>query len=462
MVAAVSDRRILHCCARHSDSGNAHPFHRVRRVALERSLVSLNKIQGETPAETSTETSAEISGENNVRLIGIVFGLSLACFAAYQQFKLPVVLPALLLDYGYDRILAGGFMSVYALAGLFLSLPLASAIARHGVQRLVVIALVLMIAGCLLALAKPEAGWLVLIARGLEGVGFAVLAVSGPVLASANASGRQLPVVAGLSAAWIPVGQLSATVLAPVALATVGWKLLWYLGMAGAVAFIVCILSSSTVKAALNSTARTAPSSHRASPATSPLSAHQVRSFVFAGVVFMLWSGQYFAYMTWLPQYLVDQYGTGLADAQWGYAIPVTLVMVLCVITGKLIQRGVSLGALLVTAMATQVAVWWLLPYTGVGALGLVSLVVYGVGAGIIPACLFALPGTIMRGGKATARGFGIIMTGRNMGVLIGPVLLAQAFKLTDDWSLASPIFGVLTTLCLVASVLLARSLRLV
>ena len=50
-------------------------------------------------------------------------------------------------------------------------------------------------------------------------------------------------------------------------------------------------------------------------------------------------------------------------------------------------------------------------------------------------------------------------MTGRNIGVLVGPVLLAQAFKLTDDWTLASPIFGTITTFCLFASLLLMRRL---
>ena len=58
-----------------------------------------------------------------LRVSGIAYGLALAWFAAYQQFKLPVVLPVLLADYGYDRTLAGSFMSIYAVAGLALSMP---------------------------------------------------------------------------------------------------------------------------------------------------------------------------------------------------------------------------------------------------------------------------------------------------------------------------------------------------
>ena len=176
------------------------------------------------------------------RIGGVVFGLELAFLAAYQQFKLPVVLPVLLADYGYDRILAGGFMSIYALFGLVLSIPLGRAIQRRGAGLLILWALGLMILGNGLALVRPESGLLVLAARGLEGMAFAVLAIGGPALA--NASQRSLPLVAGLMATWIPVGQLVATFLAPVAIATSSWRMLWYLGIGATAAFFLWTLAN--------------------------------------------------------------------------------------------------------------------------------------------------------------------------------------------------------------------------
>jgi hypothetical protein len=47
-------------------------------------------------------------------------------------------------------------------------------------------------------------------------------------------------------------------------------------------------------------------------------------------------------------------------------------------------------------------------------------------------------------------------MTGRNVGVLFGPILLAEAFRLSGSWDLASPIFGVVTALALICAVWLA------
>jgi MFS family permease len=391
------------------------------------------------------------------RVVGVAFGLGLAFLAAYQQFKLPVVLPVLLADYDYDRTLAGGFMSIYGLFGLVLSIPLGHAIQRHGATLLIMLGLALMVVGNVVALLVPESGWLVLASRALEGFAFAVLAIGGPALANANASERALPLVAGLMAAWIPVGQLTATVLAPVAIATASWRMLWYVGVGATALFLLwTIINRASGRIAL--APRTAGGGKPAGG--TDLTLWERRALILTGVLFMLWSGQYFAYMTWLPQYLVEVHGLAVTQAQWGYAIPVTLVMVVCVVTGLLLQRGVALGSLLVGALVTQAAVWWLLPFTGGGAGGIASLVVYGAGAGVVPACLFSMPSVILGRGHDTARAFGIVMTGRNMGVLIGPVLVAQAFKMTGTWDLAAPIFGAVTTLCLAAAILLARLLR--
>ncbi len=392
------------------------------------------------------------------RITGIAFGLGLAFLAAYQQFKLPVVLPVLLADYGYDRTLAGGFMSIYALFGLALSIPLGRAIQRHGAASLILWSLALMILGNALALVVPESGWLVLTARGLEGIAFAVLAIGGPALANANASRHSLPLVAGLMATWIPVGQLTATLLAPVAIATSSWRMLWYLGIGATAMFFVWTMvnrrSDRLVLAPRDAESADKPAGDAG------ITRQQRGALILTGIVFMLWSGQYFAYMTWLPQYLVEVHALEITHAQWGYAIPVTLVMVMNVITGLGLQRGLPVGPLMVAALVTQAAVWWLLPVTGGGVGGVASLVVYGTGAGVVPTCLFALPSVILGRGSDTARAFGIVMTGRNMGVLIGPVLLAQAFKMTGTWDLAAPIFGVATTTCLVAAIALARRLR--
>jgi hypothetical protein len=123
------------------------------------------------------------------------------------------------------------------------------------------------------------------------------------------------------------------------------------------------------------------------------------------------------------------------------------------------LRAGVPVGPLLVCGLATQAAIWWLVPVTGAGVGGVVSLIFYGIAAGICPTCLFAMPSIIVGHGRVAAPAFGIIMTGRNIGVLIGPVLLAQAFEATGAWDLAAPIFGTVTSLAFGLGIWLTVSL---
>ena len=383
---------------------------------------------------------------------GIAFGVGIACFSAYQQFKLPVVLPVLLERYGYDRTLAGACMSVYALAGLLLSVYAARLVERRGAAAPVGAGMAIMLAGTLLSLLAPEHGGLMLVGRGLEGVAFAMLAVCGPVIAHASAAPRQIPIVIGLTAMWIPVGQLSATALAPLAFALHGWTLLWWAGAAGCVAFLV-----------LTPRLRGMPALAAAPPATRAqrpaLSRRERGALTIAALIFGLWSGQYFAFMTWMPQYLVEVHHLGVSSALTGYVVPVILVVVFNLATGAALRAGVSLGVMLAAGLAAQAAAWWCLSLAGAGWWGVSLLVVYGVSAGVVPACLFGTPGAITKASGRTAAAFGFIMAGRNFGVLVGPVLLAQIVKSTGAWDGTWQVFGLLTTLGFVLALMLVRRL---
>ncbi len=389
---------------------------------------------------------------------GVALGLTLASYAAFQQFKLPPALPLMLDAYGYDRTLAGGFMSVYAAAGLFLSLALGRHMERRGPVSAVLLALSLMALGTLATLAVPESGWLVLAARTLEGVAFAVLAIAGPVLANSNAGRDHLPLVIALTAAWIPIGQLSAILLAQPGFALLGWQSLWWVALALTVALAIWVGAlARRGHPAVRTGSQRASVSGEAEAAPATVSRAQRLSLALAGAIFMLWSGQYFAYMTWLPQYLVEALGFSLGGALFGYTLPVSVLLVAILITGHAMNRGVALGGLLVGGLAAQTVSWIMLPLAGDGLFGVLALIVYGAAAGVVPTCLFAMPSAIAGHGRTAATAFGIIMTGRNLGVLIGPVMLAQAFAMTGGWNWSAPMLGGVTAVALVLGVWLSR-----
>ncbi len=383
---------------------------------------------------------------------GVAFGLVLAAFAAFQQFKLPPVLPVMLEDYHYDLVLAGGFMSIYALVGLVVSMPLSRLIARVGPVGPLWGGLALFLLGNVISLAVPESGWVVLFGRGLEGLAFAVMALIGPASASANAARSTLPLVFALTAAWVPTGQMVAAVVALPTQDAGIWRPVWWLAIVGTLLLGVWLASMQRGRGIYLGAGSRAKSGRA-------LTGEERLLLWVAGTGFLLFSGQYIGYMTWFPSYLVEALGFTPAEAIYAYLIPVALVAVFNVVSAWLLRRGMTPAGLLVVGFGLD-AVGWLLPFADVDAFGLVLLFAYGIGAGLVPAGLFAMPTTIVGPGGPTIAAFGIMMTLRNFGVLVGPLLLAVLITPDGGWSVAAPVFCTVNIAALVMCLWLARRMR--
>lgn len=406
-----------------------------------------------TPMTAPTAAAPGRAAAGATNWTGVLFGFLLASLAAFQQFKLPPMLPEMLAEFDYPKTLAGGFMSVYAVIGLAMSFALGGLMARVGTGLMLGAGFAAAIGGNLLALAMPADVWAMLASRALEGLAFAVFAIAGPVYTNRNAGPAHLPLAIALSAIWIPVGQIAATLLVPVADATIGWRVSW---MATAAATAVMALWALAIRAR-----RSADLDLRRRPAAVqvPVRAEERWALALAALLFTLWSAQYFAYMTWLPQFLVEAHGLGRRLATLAYSVPVAILIVVGLLTSRLIRRGVPVGPMLAGSMLLQAGVWWAMPWTTGAGAGIVSLLLYGVGIGITPVCLFAMPSTILGSRRAGPGAFAAIMTGRNLGVLIGPVLLPLVLAVTDDWSASGPVFGAITTLDAIGGALLAVGL---
>lgn len=387
---------------------------------------------------------------------GVAFGTLLGTLAAYQQFKLPPVLPLLLDRYHYDRVVAGGFMSIYAVIGFFFSIWAGRALVRRGVAPVLLFGFALMLAGNALGLAMPQSGGAMLAGRGLEGAAFAILALVGPIHATASASERHLPLAVALAAAWIPNGQIVAGLLAHASLEAGVWRPLWWTGIAFTAGLAIWTFSLAR--------ARRLGERPTANPAAAKgpqrLSRQQLIAMILSSLTFTAWGMQYFAFMTWLPEYLVEVHGFTPDDAVLGYLVPVVTLLAFVFLTGFIMRAGVSIMTLLIATLALQVAVWLALPHVTSPALGGALLVLWGCGAGITPTCLFAMPTRIADQPALRPQAFGILMTGRNLGVLGGPLILATALDLTGGWGVAAPVCAVMTAAALLFSVPLAFRMR--
>lgn len=391
---------------------------------------------------------------------GVGFGLALAIFAAYQQLKLPPVLPILIAEYGFGRTLAGGFVSVYALIGLLLSLRLGGIMQRRGMTTLLNIAFSLFAVAAAIIMAWPQHGWLFLAARAMEGIGFAILAIAGPAICTANAGTRGLAIAAALIATWIPMGALIGNLLTAALVDWAGWRVLWAVGIAatGAMAlWTVVVRRDPHVRFG----GEAAPAATAAGPPPADGTDRlRWRTMALGASLFTLWSTQFFAYVSWLPDYVVQNHDYEPRVAALLFMLPMAVLTGFNLVAAPILRAGVPVALLLAASVGVQALFWLSLPWLDPLSAAIGGFVVFAAMAGITPTCLFALPGTIFGVDRAGGRAFGTLMTGRNLGVLCGPLLTGALVEFAGVWHHVPIVLGALGACTVAGALLLHARLR--
>lgn len=361
---------------------------------------------------------------------GVVFGLAIALLAAYQQLKLPPVLPEMLDRFRYAPEMAGAFMSIFAVIGLAASVAVGKAMQRQSTAAWLIGGCGLIGLGAIPILLMPESGWAVLLGRGLEGMAMAILAVAGPTLMIRNAAPQHVPIAAALAATWIPLGGLAATLVAWAAedlAASVAydgkvfqaprWPFVWWAGL-----LLAGLMAGWTAFLARRGGSRLAlPTSQGGAP---DLSASERRALTLSAGCFGLWALQNIAVLSWLPEYLVDDRGLATGTAQELYGLTVLTVAAANVGAAGILRAGAPIGGLLALVLGGQALVLLLGPLAATDWTGLLVLLAYGITAGITPTCIFGLPDALLGRGRTGPAAFGMLMTGRNLGVLTGPIAI--------------------------------------
>lgn len=368
---------------------------------------------------------------------GIFFGFIVAVLAAFHQFKLPPVLAEMIGLYGYDEVLAGAFMSIYAVAGFLLATPVGNAMQRFGTIPFLYLALALFFIGALLTQLFPATGTIVLLGRGIEGVSACILSIAGPALATQHASARDRHLSAAITATWVPLGAILGAGLAYLSGVLEHdplWPTVWTASLIATgivVLFTVYLQQAGKVEFSLPSVARQAATDDKIHD---PWDDGQNRRLMrLASTVFLFWSWQNLAFMTWMPTYLVSALDLAREQAALIFLLPIAFIGIFNLVAAPLLRTGLTITGLMVAAIAGQAAMLFLLPKLGNGLAGLICLVVYGACAGITPTCLYNLPGDVF-GPRAGTRAFGWLITGRNIGVFCGPLSAAALVSLTGNW----------------------------
>ena len=357
------------------------------------------------------------------RAVWAIFAAGLAAGACMS--KVPPALPALRADLGL-AIVESGFVhtvmyAIGAAAGVFGG----AAADRFGPKRFALLGLALMMAGGV-AGAAADRYLALLLSRFLEGTGFILLTVAAAPLLMAATLPKDRPTAFSIWSCYMPTGGTLILLVAPLALATLGWRSLW-LGLAAYT--LVCALLLAKWVPAPSFGGKIASLRLLRESLSRP-------GILLLCAAFMCYVGQWTSVMTWLATFAVGERG-----ASEGAAALLTAAFVAVNIPGNL------LGGWLLKRRVPRAVVMGL----GAAAMGLSSIALLGPGiadnlrlaallafsllGGLVPACVFSGAAVHAKSAQHAGTANGMVMQASHLSQFALPIVVAWVATRMGGWN---------------------------
>jgi MFS family permease len=337
--------------------------------------------------------------------------------------KVPPALPEMRAELGLSLVESGFIVTTFNVLGMLVGVLAGMACDRFGRKRLALAGLGLMAVGGAMGAAVSSFVPL-LVSRFVEGVGFILFAVPAPALMSGlAANARERSKVLGLWSSYMPTGGTIALLAAPLLMAVWDWRALW-LAIA-AVAILAGVLF-----------ARVVPDSPPAQVGSLRLVVESLtqKGNLAMALLFACYVAQWTTVMVWLPTFLTEH------GASTAMAATATAVMVLANIPGNLaagwlLSHGFARSRLVLVACAiAALCEIGMLSTALPGGLRFALVLVFSLGAGLIPASVFAGLPVHARTPQHIATGNGIVLQFSNVGQFFGPLAIAWIASRLGGW----------------------------
>ncbi len=353
--------------------------------------------------------------------------------------KVPPALPALREDLGLSLVEAGFIATMINVLGGLVGMFAGVFADRYGHKRFALAGLAALAAGGLLG-AAAQSYPMLLTSRFIEGFGFILTTVAGVALMTGVTLPADRPRTLSMWSTYMPTGGGLALVLAPVAIALIGWRGFWVAHAFAALAAFVLV-------------ARVVPAPRFGGQVGSlRLAAESLAQpgSVALSLVFLCYTAQWAAVMVWLPTFAVDKAGVGITVAAWLTAGMVGINIPGNLLGGWLMSRGARRGNLIVIASLAQ----------GLAAAGIFLDLLPDAGRYLACLCFSfiggMIPAAVMTGLPLHAKTRehlgttnGMIMQSSQIGQFISPILIAWLVTRYASWSAG---FGVMLVLALAAA----------
>jgi len=351
--------------------------------------------------------------------------------SAFHVGKLPPAIPVLAQDLGVTLVQGGFLLAVIQLAGMLLGAVAGMLADRLGPRRVMLAGLGLLAVGSAVG-AAAHAPAMLLLTRGLEGLGFLLAVLPAPGLLR-----RQLHTPAvlnkalGFWGAYMPIGAATTLLVGPLAYGSLGWRTTW-LGLAG-----LTLLCAWAVWRWVPQDPRVASGQ----PAGPGMLARLRDTLTHPGpwwvaLAFLMYSGQWLAVVGFLP--------TIYTAAGWS---PAVVGVLSALAAGVNLTGNIAAGRLLASGVRPLTLLWWgygtmaagaVLTFNGLGGATVQYLAVLAFSAvgGLIPGTLFTLAVRLAPGAHTVSTTVGWVQQLSSLGQFTGPPLVAWLAARAGGWHL--------------------------
>lgn len=359
--------------------------------------------------------------------------------AALHVGKLSPALPALKQALGVTLLQAGFLLSLVQLAGMLLGLVIGLAADGLGLRRSLLAGLLL------LSMASLLGGWaqnvhMLLVLRGLEGLGFLLVSMPAPSLIRHLVDPQRMSATLGLWGAYMPLGTAMALLCGPLVIALSGWEFWWW-GLAALTLWMAWwvwrvvppdhlrVLSPVAVKTPRGWIRRLRQTLSKSGPWLVALS-------------FAAYSGQWLAVIGFLPTIYVQAGIAGGVSAVLT-ALVAGVNMVGNIASGRLLGRGVRPRQLLYLGFSVMgvgaLLAFATLPLSADGhglpaVVRFFAVLFFSMVGGMIPGTLYSLAVRLAPGEGTVSTTVGWMQQWASLGQFTGPPLVAWVAGAVGGW----------------------------
>jgi len=379
----------------------------------------------------------------------IMVGYWLGIAGTFNEFVVPPIVPLFRAHFHLSAAGTGWLMSIFAFTSIVSAWTGSRLIRRFGAKMVGIGGL----GANVLAVLITQIGYtfdhiaLVLVGRGVGGIGFGWISVAAPVLISSSVRPQHHRIAMGIWSTWVPIGSVAMFAVAPYLTADGGWVSITVLLVAVTVIGLM-FLAGTHFQSREVSSAPPGPAF--------PLRRRFRWLMAWIAGTFALFTVQFFGFNTWVTTFLIRDGAMSLPVAGLWAAVGGLVTATFNVVGGIWLSWALRRGFFLYVGAALVLsALWLLLPHTRTVA-SVMGVVGVGLVAGGIPTLMFAAPGLAAEHPGELAWGMAWVIVGENTGIIIGPPLFGALWA-RGGFSLA---FGVLAGVALLMAMTIRQVLH--